>query len=305
VSIDKEKLGVNERFRFEPSWFCQSGTWVKAGFHCHTLNSDGGLTPEATVKHYREKGFQCLGITDHAQVTSVEGFSDNDFIGINSTENGGVPDVIGVGITTTASKELSLPERTQALVQQGGFTIAAHPTYCAVTPDMYVNCPDLMAMEIYNAYCDEAYANGLATELWDMVLGQGKRIWGVAGDDAHLNPRKRYYSDAGRAWVEICAEELSRAAILGALQCGAFYSTQSPKFTSITVEASTIRLTCSPVTQVRWRTFGKVGYVEYAPEGGSITQSILPKWFKPRVFVRIELIDHQGKKAWSNPFFIE
>ncbi len=296
---------MNKSFRFEPSWFCEPGTWLKAGFHCHTINSDGGLTPEATVKNYREKGFQCLGITDHAQVTSVENFSDSDFIGIDSTENGGDPDVIGIGVANVVPKELSLPERTQALAHQGGFTIAAHPTYCAVTPDMYVNCPDLMAIEIYNAYCDEAYANGFATELWDMVLGQGKKIWGVASDDAHLNPRKRYYSDAGRAWVEIWSEELSRAAILHSLKRGSFYSTQGPKFMSITVETSTIKLTCSPVAQVRWRTFGNVGFVEYAPEDGSLTESILPEWFKPRVFVRIELIDHQGKKAWSNPFFIE
>lgn len=296
---------MNKSFRFEPSLFCEPGTWIKAGLHCHTLNSDGGLTPEATVRYYRDKGFQCLGITDHAQVTSVEGFSDNDFIGIDSTENGGVPDVIGVGVTATSPKELSLLERTQALVNQGGFTVAAHPTYCAVTPDMYVNCPNLMAMEIYNAYCDEAYSNGLATELWDMVLGQGKRIWGVAADDAHLNPRKRYYSDAGRAWVEIWAEEFSCVAILRSLKRGSFYSTQGPKFTSITVEASTIRLTCSPVVQVRWRTFGNVGFVHYAPEDDSLTQSILPEWFKPRLFVRIELVDSQGKKAWSNPFFIE
>ncbi len=125
---------MNKNFRFEHSWFCEPGTWFKAGFHCHTINSDGGLTPEATVKHYREKGFQCLCITDHAQVTSVEGFSDNDFIGINSTENGGDPDVIGIGVDTAVPKELSLPERTQALAHQGGFTIAWNGRIHACNP---------------------------------------------------------------------------------------------------------------------------------------------------------------------------
>jgi hypothetical protein len=198
-----------------------------------------------------------------------------------------------------------LAKRASVLAEQGGFTIAAHPTWCAATPDVYANCPDLMALEIYNAYCDEAYTNGLATEIWDMVLGQGKRVWGVASDDAHINSRKRYYSDAGKAWVEIWAKELSKEAILQALKRGSFYSTQKPKFTSIKVEASTIQVTCSPVSQVRWRTYGKVGFVDYAPEGGSLTQSSLPGWFEPRIFVRIELVDHHGKKAWSNPFFIK
>ncbi len=295
---------MNKSFLFEPSPFSDSGQWIRAGFHCHTVNSDGGMTPEATVKRYRELGFQCVGITDHRQVTPTGVFSEDTFVAIDSIENGGEPEIIGVGVKEAVSPELPLRERAQLLARQGGFTIAGHPTYCAATPDAYLACPDLMAMEIYNAYCQEAYANGLATELWDMVLGQGKRIWGVAGDDAHLNPRKRYYSDAGRAWVEVWAEQLSRGAILDALKRGSFYSTQGPRFEAIAIGDATIRLACSPVTEVRWRTFGRVGFVDHAPEEGSLTESALPEWYKPRLYVRIELVDSLGRKAWSNPIFI-
>jgi hypothetical protein len=55
---------------------------------------------------------------------------------------------------------------------------------------------------------------------------------------------------------------------------------------------------------VRWRTFGKVGFVDYASPGDTLTRSELPEWFQPSVFVRIELVDSRGKKAWSNPFFV-
>lgn len=89
-------------------------------------------------------------------------------------------------------------------------------------------------MEIYNAYCDAAYANGYATELWDMVLSQGKQVLGVAGDDAHLNREKRYYSDAGLGWNEIWAESLTTAAILDSLKQGAFFATQGPTIEKIT-----------------------------------------------------------------------
>ena len=296
---------MDDSFRFEPSPFDRPGKWIKAGFHCHSLNSDGGLTPEATVHRYRAKGFPCMGITDHRTVTPTEVFSDDDFVGIDATENGGQPDIIGVGVAAPVPTDLPLCERAKRLADQGGFTIAAHPTYCGVVPEEYLSCSDLMAMEIYNAYCDEAYTNGVATELWDMVLGQGKRIWGVAGDDAHLNPKKRYYSDAGKAWVELWVDHLSKENILTALKEGIFYATQGPRFASIMVEESTIQITCSPVRQVRWRTFGSVGFVDYAPNGGCLTRSHLPEWFTPHVFVRIELVDRQGKKAWSNPFFIE
>ncbi len=288
---------------FELAPLTLSGPRIKAGFHCHTVNSDGGLSPEDTVKRYRSKGYRCLGITDHRCVTPVSGFSDDGFLGIDSVENGGDPDIIGVDVASGVPVELSLVEKAEALAAQGGFTIAAHPTYCGVLPEDYVNCPNLMALEIYNAYCDQAYANGLATELWDMVLGQGKRLWGVAGDDAHLNPEKGYYSDAGFGWVEIWAD-LSRESVLSALKRGMFFSTQGPTFERTAIEGGAIRIECSPVAEVRWRTYGHTGFVDHAAPGASLTQSALPEWFRPAGFVRIELVGHDGRKAWSNPFFV-
>ncbi len=281
-----------------------AGRRVKAGFHCHTVESDGGLTPAETIERYRQEGFDCLGITDHRRVTQMDEGDAGELLLLPATENGGMPDIIGVGLQTPAPVELPLPERAAALAEQGSFTIAAHPTYCAVLPQQFIECADLMAMEIYNAYCDAAYANGYALELWDMLLGQGKRIWGVAGDDAHLNPRKRHYSDVGRGWVEAWSDSPEPEPVLTALKRGAFFSTQGPVFERIRVQDSAIRIECSPVAQVRWRTYGKVGEVEYAPEGRSLTSSTLPDWFTPRVFVRVELVDHDGRRAWSNPLFV-
>ena len=159
-----------------------------------------------------------------------------------------------------------------------------------------------MAIEIYNAYCEEAYANGVATEVWDMLLGEGKRVWGVASDDAHLNPRKRYYSDAGHAWVEAWVPELSGRAVLSSLKNGAFYSTQGPKFTGLD-PGEPPSITCTPVKEVRWRTRGSTGFVERPTGGNSLTRSELPDWFRVRGYLRVELVDQDGLRAWSNPFF--
>lgn len=295
---------MNPSFRFDATPLALSGDRVKAQFHCHTTNSDGGLSVEETIRTYRSKGFRCLGITDHGQVTDLSTLSDDNFISINSTENGGNPDIIGVGVSAAVPKELPLRERARRLASQGGFTIAAHPTWCGALPDAYADSPDLMALEICNAYCDQAYANGLATEIWDMLLGMGKRLWGVAADDAHLNTQKRYYSDAGLGWVEIWTPELSSEAVLGSLKRGAFFSTQGPVFESITVGETSIDIRCSPVAEVRWRTFGRVGFVDYPTEGSSLTGSALPEWFMSSIFVRIELVGLDGKKAWSNPLFV-
>ena len=291
-------------FRFERAHFRYSGRGIKTGLHCHTTRSDGGLSPTETVERYRSKGFQCVGITDHGQVTQLESSLGDEILVLQATENGGDPDLIGIGVESAVEPSLPLPERARLLAGQGGFTIAAHPTHCGALPSGYTDCDDLMALEIYNAYCDAAYTNGYALELWDMVLGQGKRVWGVAADDAHLNPRKRYYSDAGFGWVEVWADALTQESVLSALKQGAFFSTQGPVFDEIAVEEETISLACSPVEQIRWRTFGKVGYVEYASEDRQLTSSSLPDWFRPSRYVRIELVDNCGKRAWSNPFFV-
>ena len=57
-----------------------SGTRIKAGFHCHTTRSDGGLSPGETVEHYRARGFHCLGITDHRQVTQLDHSPGEDIL---------------------------------------------------------------------------------------------------------------------------------------------------------------------------------------------------------------------------------
>lgn len=109
-------------FRFEPSPLRDPGAWIKAGFHCHTVNSDGGLTPEATVQNYRDKGYQCLGIADHLLVTPTEPFSDDTFVGINATENGGDPDIIGIGVAESVPVEASL-----IVVEESTIRIACTP----------------------------------------------------------------------------------------------------------------------------------------------------------------------------------
>lgn len=282
-----------------------TGPRIKTALHCHTVNSDGGLSPRETAEQYRAGGFGALCITDHRHVTPLEEYALDGLACLPGTENGGWPDIIGVGVQSPVDRELPLVERARQLADQGGFTIAAHPTYCEAVPESYLDCEHLMALEILNAYCDSAYANGLATELWDMVLGQGKRVWGVAADDAHLNPRKRHYSAAGEAWVEAFCSTATADDVLEALKAGAFFSTQGPAFEQIAVEDQTIRVTTSPVAQVRWRTFGKAGYVHHAPSGGRIESSELPEWFRPKRFVRVELVDETGRRAWSNPVFVD
>jgi hypothetical protein len=289
---------------FEQAGLNLGGRTLKAGLHCHSNNSDGGLSPEDTILRYRELGYHIVGLTDHRIVTPVSHLSGPGFLALNSIEVGVSPDVIGIRASSPPDSGGTLGEATRALALQGAFTIAAHPSYCASIPADYLECGGLMALEIYNAYCEEAYANGTATEIWDMLLSRGMRVFGTASDDAHLNPRKRYYSDAGRAWVEVWEGEVSEPAVIGALKEGRYYSTQGPVFETISVGERAVSLECSPVSRVRWRSRGSRGFVQYA-QGEAVTAAVMPSGFEPRGYLRIEIIDDHGRRAWSNPFFVK
>ena len=43
--------------------------WYKGNIHCHTLNSDGDLTPKAVADLYKHGGYDFICITDHNHVT--------------------------------------------------------------------------------------------------------------------------------------------------------------------------------------------------------------------------------------------
>lgn len=45
--------------------FSEHGNWYKGNLHSHTVNSDGMLTPEESVKMFREHGYQFLCFSEH------------------------------------------------------------------------------------------------------------------------------------------------------------------------------------------------------------------------------------------------
>ena len=61
-------------------------TYYKANLHCHTVFSDGKMTPEEVKKHYQEKGYQVLAITDHDHYGDHRSLCDANFVAIAALE---------------------------------------------------------------------------------------------------------------------------------------------------------------------------------------------------------------------------
>src|SRR5688572_6389218 len=45
--------------------FDRPGRFWKGNLHTHSDRSDGALSPEKTVRHYRDSGYDFLALTDH------------------------------------------------------------------------------------------------------------------------------------------------------------------------------------------------------------------------------------------------
>lgn len=60
--------------------------YFKANLHTHSNISDGDLTPEETVKLYRENGYQILCITDHNIIVNHSDKNTDDFLLLTGVE---------------------------------------------------------------------------------------------------------------------------------------------------------------------------------------------------------------------------
>ena len=78
--------------------------------------------------------------------------------------------------------------------------------------------------------------NALATDKWDTLLSEGRRLWGFASDDYHKP------SDAGRAWLMAYVKERSIEGVLAALRGGRFYASTGVDIAAIAVDDRHIRV---------------------------------------------------------------
>ena len=60
--------------------------YYKANFHCHSVVSDGKLTPEELRDAYKEKGYSILAITDHSVMVQHQHLNQPDFLLLTGVE---------------------------------------------------------------------------------------------------------------------------------------------------------------------------------------------------------------------------
>ena len=299
--------------------------WYKGNTHAHTLRSDGDSTPEEVSKWYKDNGYNFLFITDHETITPVGELNRSfgvagEFAVFSAQEitdrTGGKPyhvNALAVGSVIMPNRGNTPVQNVQlnvdAVRKLGGVPQINHPNFgWALSANEISLVKNVNLMEIFNAH---PFVNNLggggapgAESIWDAVLSAGKLIFGVASDDVHTVRRlgDRKQPTPGHGWVMVRSAELSQRAIAEALDRGDFYSSTGVEFENYAAHKNSVTV---ELKKERWSKY----VIQFIGRGGKILSESLdsPATYKIRGnegYVRVKILESNGKAAWTQPIML-
>jgi len=290
--------------------FAMPGRFYRGNTHTHSTFSDGVVSLEDRFTAYRERGYDFLVLTDHDAWHAVDHCSADGFLAVPGMElhpvnpyGGETYHLVGIGVNRYIDgRNMSPNEVLRAISDQGGVGVLAHPYWCGHTLRDFEGLRGYTAMEVYNTTCCVTIGKGYSETHWDDHLDRIGPVLGLAVDDTHQET-----ADAYQGWVMVKARELTVPAILEALRTGAFYATQGPEILDLRIE----RTEQGPCLRVRTPPAKRIVFKSRAYHGCCIDAKD-DQWLEgaeyvlrpEQRYVRVEVTSPDGKKAWSNPFFI-
>jgi hypothetical protein len=287
--------------------FLLGGHWYKGNTHCHTTLSDGKREPGRAAQWYRDHQYDFLVFTDHYSTdAALESMPDGILVipGIELDAidpRRGEYHLVGLGVRSyTAPRQSDLPlqtaiDRVRAL---NGLAVLAHPHWMGLRSDDLNDIAGLTALEVFNQTCELINGKGLSDTIWDELLAEKFSLAGIAVDDTHWAER----DDPGGGWLMVNAPACTEESILRAIARGHFWSTTGPALHKVWLDGKIVRVECSPVKIINFIAQGRHGYTERAQPGNLLTHASY-ELTGQEIFIRIEIIDAQGNRAWSNPFY--
>ena len=282
----------------------QGRRWFRGNLHAHSTVSDGVKTPEEVADLYRNQCYDFLAITDHWKPSRAG--TDQGLLllpgceyDVGNTAAAGIYHIVAIG-----PEQLVVPKRTDGLTAQevldgireaGGYAILAHPSWSLNQPGEICKLKGVDASEIYNTLSDVPWngRRGDSSVILDTAAALGTVLPLVASDDSHF-----YTGEACRSFIWLQAEELTQEAVLDSLRAGRFYASQGPRMET-EWDGEVLRVRCSPAQMVVF--YSDLVYSgQRVAKGFGITQAE----YRPggnETFLRAEVIDADGKKAWSSP----
>ncbi len=304
--------------------FSTPGRFWRGNLHTHSSLSDGALSPEQVVEAYKRAGYDFVQLSEHFlasydwPIADTRHLRSNNFatligaeVHAKATSAGELWHIVATGLPLDfppAAPDETGPGLAVRAREAGAFVAIAHPAWSQLTIDDGRALAAAHAVEIYNHGSAVETDRGDGFYLLDQLCNEDRRLTAIATDDAHF--RHGDY-DAFGGFVMVKSESLDPEALLEALKAGEFYSSQGPRIVDIEVNRGEIRVECSPVHAVALltgtsRALTHVGRevtgvtIEFAKAYKTAwTETAPDKWF------RIVVIDRAGRRAWTNPIWVD
>jgi hypothetical protein len=302
--------------------FARPGQFFRGNLHSHSTVSDGALDPGEVCRRYAQAGYDFICLSDHFvgvygyPVTDTTGHRTNRFTTILGAEmhthrmrNGEIWHILAVGLPlgfapsgqgdwAVSEGGETGPDLARRCVEAGAFVAVAHPEWNGVTPEDARLIEAAHAVEIYNHGCHVECDRGYGVAVYDTLLSEGWRLSACATDDAHFHGPDHF-----GGWVMVKAEQNEPEALLAALKAGEYYASTGPELHDFRIEGDTVVIECSPADHIIAMGADTAAKVAH---GGGITRAELPlEKFRKGGWVRAAVHDAAGKRAWSNPIWLE
>ncbi len=317
----------------------ESGNWYKGNLHSHTTNSDGKFTPEEAVKEFKKHGYAFLCMSDHDLFTDYrEKLGDPDFLILPGVEASAVlfdeNDVcVKVhhmnGILGTAAMQQKAPRQykhlekvgpfvyygkwdgakaaldmIEELHSRGCFVTYNHPIWSRVEAEEFIPAEGFEILEIFNYNTQNESETGYDTTYWDIMLRKGRRVLADASDDNH---NAGIFDDAFGGYIVVKAKSLKQDDIVESILSGNYYSSSGPEIYSWGIKDGKAYITCSASERISFIADGFVGagITFTAKSENNLLREAAFDLTGKETYIRAECRDIYGKKAWTNPIYIE
>lgn len=318
--------------------------FLKGQTHVHTNRSYDARTPPAdVVKFYRDRGYDFLALTDHNRVTLQQDSGPMlVFAGVELSQNSTQCEPAPApgyrclfhlsGLFLDPARDAQEGERIplafrpgrldayraelEIVGRLGGVPVLNHPLFHFAADGRLVRAlatEGVHHVELWNASLDQQHpdsresAERRAEALWDEVLSQGTRVFGVATDDAH------HFADAAerarvgkfayvgdRAWIMLRAEK-NAASIRAAFLAGDFYASTGVTLVSLEKTGGAMALEVAP-------TPGRSTTIRFVGKNGRELERVAGPRARRALasgdgYLRAVVEDSAGHKAWTQPLF--
>lgn len=295
--------------------FERPGRFWKGNLHMHSTRSDGTRDVAALIATYMDQGYDFVSVTDHYMerfdfpIVDTSPYRTETFTTLFGAElhtpavSHGEPwhlvaNGLPLDFAPTADGETG-PELARRAVDAGAFVSIAHPNWYSLTLADGLTIDAAHAVEIYNHKSSRHNDKGDAWHFADQMLMAGRHLTAIASDDAHFFPGQ---PDHFGGWVHVKAEANTPDHLLAALKAGDFYASQGPELKNITLTGDEITVHSSPVQAI------------FVTGPGSRARNLRQEMLTEATFllepfiggyVRVTVIDAMGKRAWSNPHWLD